>query len=60
MLAFIAPYHFLCLIVLIMDLPDLPDDVSIGSRQRLMDRGEFGCSRFMLPIHSNIIVKDTI
>ena len=32
---------------------------SFGSRQRLMDRGEFGCSRFMLPIHSytkNVLV----
>ena len=38
-----------------MDLPDLTDDVSYGSRQRLMDRGEFGCSRFMLPIHSNVL-----
>ena len=43
-----TPYHSWCLIMLILDLP-VPDDVSFGSRQRLMDRGEFGCSWFMLP-----------
>ena len=42
-------------IMLILDLP-VPDDVSFGSRQRLMDRGEFGGSWFMLPTHSDIII----
>ena len=42
--------------MLILDLP-VPDDVSFGSRQRLMDRGEFGGSWFMLPTHSNLILN---
>ena len=31
----------------------VPDDVSFGSRQRIMDEGELGSSWFMLPPHSN-------
>ena len=48
-----TPYHSWCLIMLILDLP-VPDDVSFGSRQRLLDRGEFGGSWFMLPTHSEL------
>ena len=35
----------------------VPDDVSFGSRHRIMDEGELGSSWFMLPPHSNIFTS---